>query len=242
MYRAARDQKYRIDGSVWYLYSRSAVERIEREAVQARYIVCLRDHVEMFFSLHSQLRFVGRERYADPKGAWLASKRRAMGKRDGIYGLRQGDVRCMAYTESCRLGAQVADLLHRVDSTRVLFLWLDDLRRTPQLIWSQLLEFLDLDAFPMQITVKNPRKEARWQILNRGSLIYENIKKRMGIRFHTGILRRLHAANVRISSGRAADNELERMVSNYFERDRVLLRSSLESVRHYQSASLGDIE
>ncbi|MGR8952993.1 MAG: sulfotransferase, partial [Gammaproteobacteria bacterium] len=58
------------EASTWYLYSMTAVANIEAYVSDARYIVCLRNPVEMAYSLHEQQIVCGNEHIEDFERAW----------------------------------------------------------------------------------------------------------------------------------------------------------------------------
>ncbi|MGK2913904.1 MAG: sulfotransferase domain-containing protein [Porticoccaceae bacterium] len=64
------------EGSTSYLYSDVAVSEIMRFNPEARFIVCLRNPVEMVHSLHSQRLYVEMEDIEDFRQAWLTQDRK----------------------------------------------------------------------------------------------------------------------------------------------------------------------
>src|SRR6476620_1237476 len=59
--------KYLVDASVWYLYSKVAVDEILKYNPESKFIVMLRNPVDMFYSLHQQLLFSGIENINSPQ-------------------------------------------------------------------------------------------------------------------------------------------------------------------------------
>jgi hypothetical protein len=62
--------KYRCEGSVWYLYSKSAIDEILKFDPDAKFIIMLRNPVFMYFSIHQELYFGGAENNRSPIKAW----------------------------------------------------------------------------------------------------------------------------------------------------------------------------
>jgi len=78
---ARADARHRAVGeaSVWYLSSASAVKNILDYAPEAKFIVMLRNPVEMAPSLHEEQVFTGRENVTDFAKAWALQDVRRRG-------------------------------------------------------------------------------------------------------------------------------------------------------------------
>ena len=64
------DSKIIAEGTVWYLYSRVAVNQIIQYNANAKFVVMLRNPVDLVHSLHSQLLYGGDESEQDFQKAW----------------------------------------------------------------------------------------------------------------------------------------------------------------------------
>lgn len=137
--RATPDHLAVGESSVWYLYSTAAVSNIEAYAPTARYIVLLRNPLDMAPSLHEQLVFAGVEPEEDFGAAWALQLERRHG-RAVPGGMLQP--RRLLYGDACKLGAQMARLYERVSRHRVLALLLDDLQADARGAYTRVLEFL----------------------------------------------------------------------------------------------------
>lgn len=131
----------RIDASIWYLYSETAIANILARRPDARFIVMLRNPVKMIPSLHRQLLNVLDEDEADLAAAWRLSAARAEG--------RHLPPRCRApktllYTETAAFGAQLERLFARVPREAVLVLFQEELQRDPRALYARVLAFLGL--------------------------------------------------------------------------------------------------
>ena len=130
------------EGSVWYLYSQLAVPNIEAEFDAPRYIVSLRNPLELAPSLHLQMLYTGFETEQDFARAWALQDERRSG--------RSLPVRCPAkelllYRETCQLGAQLARLYEHVPRSRVKVLFIDDFRDDPAAWWRDAQDFLGIE-------------------------------------------------------------------------------------------------
>lgn len=127
------------EASVWYLFSEVAAERIQASVPQARLIVMLRRPVDLFVSLHNQLRVSLYEDEADPERAWHLQEPRRGGAR--IPDLCE-ETRFLEYDAACRLGAQLERLLGFFPRSSVHLILFDDLAATPQAVYEDALRFL----------------------------------------------------------------------------------------------------
>ena len=81
LFKKAGDQHMAVgEASTSYLYSQVAVPRIERELPGAKYIVMVRNPVEMAYSLHEEFVFLGAEHIHDFEMAWRLSPKRRAGR------------------------------------------------------------------------------------------------------------------------------------------------------------------
>jgi hypothetical protein len=150
-----------LDASVWYLFGRTAVPAILEERPNARFVVCLRNPVEMVPSLHAQKLYSGHETVEDLATAWSLSERRSQGDTEGVFGIDGGDPAHMAYKESCKLGAQLQELLAVVDREAVKFMMLEDLAADPHRTWAALCDHVGLPEIDIDYEPVNIRSQTR---------------------------------------------------------------------------------
>lgn len=147
------------EASTAYLFSRVAVLSIEEQLPGSRYIVMLRNPVEMAYALHEQQIRVYNETISDFSQAWFLSSERRAGRQVPSSCV---DPVLLDYQSWCRLGEQLERLYDGVPLERVLVLVLDDLREDPRREYQRVLEFLGVpgdgrEYFP----VYNPSHEWR---------------------------------------------------------------------------------
>jgi hypothetical protein len=147
------------EASVWYLLSQHAVPRIRKEIPDAKFIVMLRNPVEMAPSLHWQTLFNGDEDIRDFRQAWDLQKERASGKKV--------PARCRApllvqYKTACSLGQQLQQLLSTNPQALVHLVFLDDLQSERSGTWASILKFLDVpESADIDFTPQN--KAHHWK-------------------------------------------------------------------------------
>ncbi|WP_051531651.1 sulfotransferase family protein [Sphingomonas sp. URHD0057] len=209
---AAADAKAIGEASVWYLYSRTAVANILKYQPDARFIVCVRDPVDMAFSLHQQQQFSRWEDLADFREAWEAQEARKHGapvaapERSHLY-----------YGDVCKLGEQVERLLAQTD--KVHFVRLEVLRADPRRVYQGVLEFLEVPPHDADYGAHNVAKVRRSLFVQKLLQSLFRTKHRLGIRASFGALTKLYQWNTRRSEWKP-DPALAAELERYFESDR----------------------
>ncbi|MFL6026701.1 MAG: sulfotransferase family protein [Friedmanniella sp.] len=100
----------RLESTPFYLYARSARQRIAEELPEAKLVVVVRDPIDRAYSNWTHLWADGLEPEADFVAAWRAEDRR----------IDAGWAPFWHYRRMGRYGEQLADLLDRVERERVL--------------------------------------------------------------------------------------------------------------------------
>jgi len=129
------------EGSISYLYAPEQMTPILRLWPDARFIIAVRDPLEMLPSVHRRLLYTGDETVTDFDRAWALSAERAQGRR--IPGSCI-DPRFLQYEEVARLGTYVERFMNVVGRERCLVVVFDDLASDPASVYQRLLGFLDL--------------------------------------------------------------------------------------------------
>ena len=153
-----------LEASVWYLYSREAIPNIERAGAQAtRYIVALRNPVDVAVSLHGQLLRTFQEDVDDFATAWSLQEERAAGHQRPRYCPAPA---LLQYRQAVSFGEQVDRLLAEVDRHRVHFVDYRQLVADTRAVYLDLLAFLDLpDDGRVEFEHSNPSRTLRSQWL-----------------------------------------------------------------------------
>jgi hypothetical protein len=209
------------EASTWYLYSEAAVANILAYAPDARFIVMVRNPVEMAPALHEQLVFGGREDEPDFARAWQLQDERRAGKR--IPRLAW-EPRQYNYVDICRLGAQVRRAQQQIPPDRLLVIVLDDIRANARREYVRVLQFLGLDDDGRNdLPALNRAKTRRWPALTSIGAAALEVKDRLGIRSGLGLWRHIDAAN-RIERARPSLSiEMREQLKEHFAEDVKLL-------------------
>jgi len=214
------------EASVWYLSSAVAVANILRHQPDARFIVMLRNPVDMAPALHAEMLISGQENVRDFRAAWSLQDDRRHGRR--VPALSRGRRR-FVYADVCALGTQLQRLLAAVPRERVLTILLDDVIADPRGQYVRALRFLGVDDdgradFPAY----NRARAIRWPALTRALFLAIRIKDRMGIRLNAGVWGRVADWNVVESPRDTLPPDTSDMLRRHFADEVALLGRQLD--------------
>jgi len=131
------------EGSVSYLYSPEAIERILALGPDSRFIVNLRNPFDMIRSYHLRMLYLLEEDQQDLATAWSLQEARARGERIPAH---SWDPRLLQYAEAGSLGTWFELLQRRVGAERCLPVVFDDLVADPAAVYARVLGFLGLES------------------------------------------------------------------------------------------------
>jgi hypothetical protein len=155
--------RHRGDGSTTYLYSETAVPAIREAVPDARFLVCLRNPVDLVISYHRTQLIALNEDEPDFAKAWHRHL-------DGVLpGTDPLDEKLLDYPRVGRLGTALERLLRVVSRDRVHLVVFDDLVRDPEGTWQALASFVGIDPRHLPpFAATNPSDKApRWPALRR---------------------------------------------------------------------------
>jgi hypothetical protein len=182
---ANKEHKYIMDASVWYLYSKRAVKEIIQYNPAAKFIVMLRNPIDMFYSLHQQLLFSGIENIKSPLNAWNLQELRRNGN-NIPYACR--DKSFLQYKDVCSLGAQVEILLNSIPREKIHFVLIDDLKIDVENSYFAVLNFLNLtNQSLLKYKIINSKKEKLIPWVSNIFSFINSIKRKLNITKGLGI-------------------------------------------------------
>lgn len=231
------------EGSVWYLFSEAAVANILRFAPDAKFIVMVRNPLDMVYSWHAQALYSRDETVAEFEIAWRLQSKRAYG--EGVPRSTR-EPRCLQYWKVASLGEQLGRLYEQVTRDRVKVIVFDDFTNDTAKAYSDVLGFLGVPPdgrtdFPRINENKAHRSTAvghllsrRPRALMRGVL---GLKEAVGIR-RLGIIAALTTINTRRGLRRPLDAKFRAELSSAFQKDVEELSSLLQrDLSHWLSGS-----
>lgn len=159
------DSRIGADGSVTYLYAPEQLEPILDMWPESRFVIALRDPLEMLPSLHRRLVYVGVENVPSFAKAWAASPDRASGRRLPRNCL---DARLLRYDEAGRYSHYLKRLFAAVGRERCLVTLFDDLSADPAEQYRRLTDFGQLEPQSgVDLSPRRPGQSVRLRWLQR---------------------------------------------------------------------------
>jgi hypothetical protein len=187
LFDASSEQHLRVgEASVYYLRSTVAVANIRDFNPTAKLIAMFRNPVDMVYSLHAQLLYVGEESEPDFETAWRMQERRRAGM---DIPPRTRSPLLVQYEEVGKFGTQAQRVLASFPQSQVKFILYDDFAASPQNVYDDVIQFLEI---PHDGKTEFPRinesKRARLDWLQRFSQkpppalrkVFQSVKRAVG--------------------------------------------------------------
>ena len=150
------DAQLIAEGSVSYLYGPERLLPLLRLWPDAKFVISVRDPLELIPSLHQRLLYQGDETETDLERAWALSSERRAGRQIPRSCF---DSRELLYDEAAQLGKHVERFFELVGRERCHVVLFDDLKSDPAAVHSQLLKFLGLREVPLPRLKPQRRRE-----------------------------------------------------------------------------------
>ncbi len=161
----ASEHRVLAEGSVSTLYEPAAITRIQQCFPEARFIVMLRNPLDMLPSYHGRLLFLLDEDQRDFRTAWSLQSERAAGRR-----LPRGcrDPNLLRYDRIGRLGAAVESLFAVARADRCHIIVHDDYVHDSRRVLNEVLELVGLQSGTLgPIKRRNVHRTYRYRWLQR---------------------------------------------------------------------------
>ena len=160
------------EGSTNYMQSRVAVKEIVKFQPEARFVVMLRNPVDVAYGMHGELRRHFAEDEPNFEKAWALQQPRSQGKQ-----LPKNDrmINQLQYQDVATFAPQLKRLFDQVPESRRLVLIFDDFAKDPRQCYLQTLQFLGLtDDGRTDFPKVNPAGKYRSQLIGK---IYQDPPK-----------------------------------------------------------------
>jgi len=143
LFAEAEPSKHKViaEGSTNYLWSKNAVSEIEKLNCSAKYIVILRDPVEVVHGFHMEQVYARNEHITDFDEAWSMQEQRLNGEGFSKY-CRVPEF--LQYREFALFGLQLERLFSLVPKERVLVLFQEDMKKDMTKVYSSVMDFLNI--------------------------------------------------------------------------------------------------
>ena len=227
------------EGSTTYLFSKDAVPAILDYNPNAKFIVMLRNPVDMVQSWHSQKVFENQENIEDFKKAWELQEARQKGQ-NIPNSCREPQF--LQYRKWALFGEQIQRLFSHVDREQVNVILFDDFIAEPRKIYVSVLDFLGIpDDGKIEFDLINPNKFYRYRWLHKFRTTLSKSRKSNFVltnshKFLTSVLN-VNGLGIQramlnigyIKKQRALiDDKLNKLLQSYFSSDIALLSTLID--------------
>ena len=215
---ATIDHKVIGEASTSYLRSKEAIPAILKYNPDAKFLVSIRNPIEMVASVHSQLLKNGRETERSLEHAWSLQNDRRKGKHLPIGCIEPDDLQ---YGKMCLIGSQLERLFSFVRKENLLVLTLEDIEKNTRLEYRRILEFLEIkDDGKSEFSIKNRRSSTRSLFLSLAVNQLALMKIKLGFKRNTGIGALIQNVNKISKIGIQKNSvDFENELCNYFKND-----------------------
>lgn len=215
------------EASVGYLYSHVAVSNVLAFSPDARFMVMVRNPIDMARSMHDYSFQVLEEDVEDFEAAWRLQVARENGESVPALCCQRDFV---LYGKQCRLGEQLERLLKRVPRDRVHVVVFDDLLRAPGDVYRAALTFLGVpDDGRVDFGARNVTRAHKSRLMRSATRALFSIRRKLPIRsFGIPIVGWLISANQGSVQKTSLRPEFRAELVEYFRTDVELLSRLLD--------------
>lgn len=216
-------QKAKGEASVWYLYSQSAPQEIKSLAGDAKIIICLRNPVDMIYSLHGETIYNGYETESDFEKALTLE----YGRKSGLNIPSSATfVQCLLYKENGLYSKHIQRWQEAFGKENVLIILLDDLHKNALDSTNKALEFLGLNELPeLNNEVQNEAKDFASLGLHQKFKSAKNWEKNLirllipSKKIRERFLNKIYQANIKKTVKKTMSTELRNKLTQFFVED-----------------------
>lgn len=218
---AKEHHKVIAEGSTKYLRSSVAIEKIIDFSPGSKFLVMLRNPLEMAVSLHEQVLFNGEEDVEDFETAWRLQEKRKNGMFIPKFCQEPFDLQ---YGYMCRIGEQIESLLKRVDKNQIKIIFFEDFAKDNKAAYLEILKFLNLTEVPLKDCARvNQGKRIKYPVIKYLTRLLAKLKKKLHINRKFGLIKAINLMNSKGSKRPPLATELKKEMEKYFDRDIELL-------------------
>lgn len=156
-------ERFGIDATPMYLYSKSARWEIKAASEQAKIMVMVRNPTDMVYSLYSQLKYEGKEFVSTLEEALSLESERV---RTGYQPPNGNSSTIIRYSYLCKVAPHVKACFDCFGRENVHVIIYDDFKLDTKKAYIDVLDFLNLDIYlPKEFGVKNSNKRSRSKMI-----------------------------------------------------------------------------
>lgn len=223
LFEGAASYKAVGEGSVFYLYSKEAVPNILSFNPDAKFIVMLRNPVDMFYSFYYQMRLNMVEDKKTPADAWFLQSERRNGEDIPKF---CPDRKMLDYEAICKLGNQLVRLHEYVSDDRIFYIYLEDMKKDTLAVYRKTLKFLNVPydgrrSFPVINKKERNHSNSMRYVIN----LLGGMKRDLGIKKGLGLLNKMKEMLKKTDKVRKTSSKLNNILRECFEDDIRLMES-----------------
>jgi len=221
----------RGEGTVWYLSSEVAVKNILALVPDAKFIVMLRNPIEIAHAMHATELYYSGEQVQDFAQAWRLMDERKAGRN---IPPNCKEPKILQYGDIAKLGQQMQRLLSTVRRENVLTILFEDFKSDTKAVYDQTISFLGLERdhrteFPKYNENRKNKNEVLARIVGKINRIntIARIKRKLGFEMGKGIMRSIREANSITVERPSLPEHLKAEMKAYFKEDILLLQKTI---------------
>ncbi len=216
------------EGSVIYVFSEVAVSNILNDHPEAKFILMLRNPVDLVISLHAQHLMEGNENIPGFLDAWNAETERRQGRRIPL-GCR--DVKWLYYSDWGRLGTQLQRVCRTVPEPKLKVILFDDFVRDTRSVYRDVLDFLGVpddgrSTFPKVNERRAPKRLWLQSVIGTGMRFWLPLRTRLTGGKGFGAAALLTGLNT-APAPKSLLPQARRMLADYYRDETLLLEDLL---------------
>ena len=220
LYEKARNiHRVVFEASTGYLYSKNAINNILKYCDdKPKFLMVFRNPIEMVYSLHSQLYYMGWEDIGDFETAWFMQEKRAYGE---MIPKSCNEKKVLLYKEWCLLGQQLERFIKNSAGCDYYIIWLEDIAFDSKTEFLKLIDFLGIDKrFLPSFKVHNQNKGYRSRHVQLFFDVAYKYKYKLGIKKEFGLSR----FNSKKKKRKDMSEEIKKRLIKEFRDDVLLLQ------------------
>ncbi|MCW4153901.1 sulfotransferase domain-containing protein [Halomonas sp. 18H] len=182
------------EATTGYMVSKSAIASIRELRPDAKFIMCLRNPIDLFVSLHRQRLKEGYENILDPYEAWKSVSARRDGR---IVPKLCPDPQMLDYYRYCAIGDQL-ELLQKFAPQNTHVVFAEDLSNKPQATFDSVCDFLGLPLHEIDSSERvNTARVPRSPIVSHFLRCSGQLRNKLGFKKGFGIAKKIERFNLK---------------------------------------------
>ena len=194
------------ESSTLYLYSKVAVQNIYNFDKKSKFIVMVRNPVEIAQSFHQVALKVFGETETNFQKAWLLQENRKAGEK-----IPKGciDSQLILYGNIAKIGQQIERFISYISPKNIHFIIYDDFKNSPKREYIKVLKFLKVNnEVPVNFPLYNKSQRIKSETLTKLTNYASFFKKKLNIRTEFSVANKIHKINV-------TDEPLDKLPKNF---------------------------